>query len=180
MNIFPVLNLYWDIQSELHKKAEYHTNQQPPFHNLILKIGELCYIVKNMHDEVPEMLGSPDYLNSGQTFNTVGTREWLMQFDGLMLNTEFDYKSSLKIGLLSPDETKLIWTYSFWVVFQTRILKQIINHSKDSSFVILQLQMLVESVHRQAYQYMRVNNTPIPQLRECYDLFLISKKERSN
>lgn len=180
MNIFPVLNLYCDIQSELHKKAEYHINQQPPFQNLILKIGELCYIVKNMHDEVPEMLGSPDYLNSEKTLESIEGKEWLKQFDALILNTEFDYKSVTKIGRLSEAETKLIWTYSFWVVLQTRLLKQIIHHSTDSSSKVLLLWMLVESIHRQVFQYTRLQNTNIPEPRECHDLFLKSKKERIN
>lgn len=181
MNIFPVLNLYWDIQSELHKKAEYHTAQQPPFHNLILKIGELCYIVKNMHDEVPEMLESPDYINSEKTPDSIEGKEWLKQFDALILNTEFDYKSSTKIGRLSEDETKLVWTYSFWVVLQTRLVKQIADpNSIDNQSIILLLWMLVESVHRQAFQYTRLQNINIPELRECHDLFLNSKKERIN
>lgn len=170
MNTNLVLNAYFDVQNELHKKVGYHTSQEPKFNNLIKKIGNLCSSVKKEHDSTPEMLWTKygfaeNFLAYPNGDATPHGLDWLRYFDKTVLDPEYSFRKE-------P-------THDFLIVLQGNLICDLLSEPHAGRAIVL-MWLLVESVHRQCYRACSVFNFSLPSLSECYCSVAYPPKESTN
>jgi hypothetical protein len=177
MNLNKILVAYTVVQTELHKKLEYHLNQNAPFSSLIVKIGKLCAAIKSEHDQT-DSLNTTHYGFEDNYLKNHAKTEWLSNFDAVIFNNQYTYRpSEMREASVSN------WTHSLWVVHQMRLIRQAALTHDDANCIKL-CWLLAESVRRQAYQYIYflAPTTPVVannefSLKLCYSFYETISKE---